>query len=66
MPMTINGFGTTIVGSRGNVGQNSYDAVEWFVAHGYAPPPPALSRPEMAEQRRGRTSVGQAPTRRKA
>ena len=43
-----------------------YDAVEWFVAHGYAPPPPALSRPEMAEQRRGRTSVGQAPTRRKA
>jgi len=43
-----------------------YDAVEWFVAHGYAPPPPALSRPETAEQRRGRTSVGQAPTRRKA
>src|SRR4051794_34608366 len=31
MPMTINGFGTTIIGSRGDVGWGGYDAVEWFV-----------------------------------
>ena len=43
-----------------------YDAVEWFVAHGYAPRPPSLARPEAAEERRGRTSVGPATARHKA
>src|SRR4051794_3035468 len=32
MPMTINGFGTSVCGSRGNVGWGSFDAMEWLVA----------------------------------
>jgi hypothetical protein len=32
MPMTINGFGTSVCGSRGDVGWGSYDGMEWFVA----------------------------------
>jgi dihydroflavonol-4-reductase len=43
-----------------------YDAVEWFVAHGYAPRPPSLSRPEVADQRWEGTSIGQQPMRHKA
>lgn len=32
MPMTINGFGTSVCGGRGNIGWGSYDAMEWLVA----------------------------------
>jgi hypothetical protein len=32
MPFTVNGFGTSVCGGRGNVGWGSYDAVEWVVA----------------------------------
>lgn len=32
MPYSVNGFGTSIIGKRGDVGQNSFDAVEWVVA----------------------------------
>jgi hypothetical protein len=32
MPFTINGFGTSLCGSRGDVGWGSKDAMEWFVA----------------------------------
>jgi uncharacterized membrane protein len=31
MPYTVNGIGTHVCGSRGNVGFNSYDAMEWLV-----------------------------------
>lgn len=31
MPYTVNGVGTHVCGSRGNVGFNSYDAMEWVV-----------------------------------
>src|SRR4051812_39513470 len=31
MPYTMNGVGTHVCGSRGNVGFNSYDAMEWVV-----------------------------------
>ncbi len=31
MPVTINGIGTSVCGSRGNVGWGSFDAMEWFV-----------------------------------
>src|SRR4051794_14096428 len=31
MPYTMNGVGTHVCGSRGNVGYNSYDAMEWVV-----------------------------------
>jgi hypothetical protein len=32
MPMTVNGFGTSVCGGRGNVGWGSFDAMEWLVA----------------------------------
>src|SRR5262249_37302556 len=32
MPFSVNGFGTTIIGRRGDIGQGGYDAVEWLVA----------------------------------
>ena len=32
MPYMVKGFGTSVCGSRGNVGFNSYDAMEWVVA----------------------------------
>jgi hypothetical protein len=32
MPMTVNGFGTSVCGSRGDVGWGSFDAMEWLVA----------------------------------
>src|SRR4051812_45848309 len=31
MPYTMNGVGTHVCGSRGDVGYNSYDAMEWIV-----------------------------------
>jgi hypothetical protein len=31
MPLTINGIGTQVCGSRGDVGHGSYDAMEWVV-----------------------------------
>jgi hypothetical protein len=31
MPFTVNGFGTSLCGSRGNVGWGSQDAMEWIV-----------------------------------
>jgi hypothetical protein len=31
MPFTLNGFGTSVCGSRGNVGWGSQDAMEWIV-----------------------------------
>jgi dihydroflavonol-4-reductase len=43
-----------------------YDAVEWFVAHGYAPRPPSLVRPEPGEPRWEGTSLGPTPMRRHA
>jgi len=30
--MTVNGFGTSVCGGRGNVGWGSFDAMEWLVA----------------------------------
>ena len=32
MPFTVNGFGTSLCGSRGDVGWGSHDGVEWLVA----------------------------------
>lgn len=32
MPATVNGFGTSICGGRGDIGWGSYDGMEWFVA----------------------------------
>jgi len=32
MPMTVNGFGTSVCGGRGDIGWGSYDGMEWFVA----------------------------------
>jgi hypothetical protein len=32
MPFTVNGFGTSLCGSRGDVGWGSKDAMEWLVA----------------------------------
>src|SRR5262249_57141256 len=37
-----------------------YDAVDWFVAHGYAPSPPSPLRREAAEQQGGPASLGPA------
>lgn len=31
MPFTVNGLGTSLCGSRGNVGWGSYDGMEWIV-----------------------------------
>lgn len=31
MPLSINGVGTSVVGSRGDIGWGSFDAMEWFV-----------------------------------
>jgi len=43
-----------------------YDAVEWFVAHGYAPRPPSLRRPESGEQPGRMASVDPTPMGRSA
>src|SRR5262249_10957166 len=32
MPFTVNGFGTSMCGGRGDIGWGSHDAMEWFVA----------------------------------
>src|SRR5579885_1139641 len=32
MPFTVNGFGTSLCGSRGDVGWGSKDGMEWLVA----------------------------------
>ncbi|MFO0929601.1 MAG: hypothetical protein U0736_21655 [Gemmataceae bacterium] len=32
MPMTVNGFGTSVCGGRGDVGWGAYDAMEWLTA----------------------------------
>jgi hypothetical protein len=32
MPMTVNGFGTSVCGGRGDIGWGSFDGMEWFVA----------------------------------
>lgn len=32
MPMTVNGFGTSVCGGRGDIGWGAYDAMEWLTA----------------------------------